>query len=845
MTTRFCVVSALLLAVSSACATEHPGTESSVRSISNDDSDPPIVLAPGPRLRIDPLKSTGFADKDSNPIWLTGIIVAGGPLGYPQWGWPWASVGAINLMVDRGRGNYVHMRMGPFVTSTAPERIPPGFDIYKRMPDGRYDLNDWNLDFWRELHNRIDHAASRGVYVEIDLVDAWSLEGVIDDNETQPRRKLFSAWEPSNNIQGENLDCNILAISPPQRVRDYVAKIASELARHPNVVFQVGNETNDCRPSDQQKAVPLSVAFELGVIQQVQASLAAAGDPDHLIATNSATPEIEILPDVKYVNRHRANPIAIQAGKPTAVNEDDGATNQDEYMEDVWEAFTRGTIFHYWFGGSDDDATVDAVLARMRVFLDFVRSLPHRNFTVLGPHVTGIAGSQMVGFSEGGAVLTVDLGPTVKTFQVRWMDARNGNIVSTTSLTASGVQTFTPPQPPRSWVLHITSGGGGSCVAPPAGTWAQERFDELAPGPLGGQACWVKIGTVDASVVNAGNGRRLLLDPPPSTTMIHARSVPVQTAGRHRLEVTVVAVDPATPTLAKLEVNNAAQGTPYNKLFQIYAGTGLRVNYGPESMPAANVIIEPQVVSGATYRVRIDFDLGTGLMDMYVNGAPRALGVQMVQSDRRIAAIAVSGFEGPGAVYFDDIDGQIAPPPQPGLWELDTFDALVPGPLTGQNGWVASGASPIVSGGVLVVDAPPSDTIQISKPVPVQTAGRRRFSFRVRVDGGTTASMAKIELQSTGSDWGKLAQVFFGTTMRLNHSLTQAAPLVGPTVMGHWYYIELDIDLDQHRINAAVDGVPLAFQLPISVGPITGLSISGWDVPGSVTLDDLRGEVLP
>lgn len=842
MMIRICVASAIALVVGSACAGERSGAEMWSSALSNNDGDLPIVVVPGPRLRTDPLKPTGFIDAAGNPIWLTGMIVAGGPNGYPRWGWPWATTDAINLMVDRGGGNYVHFRTGPYIQSTLPDHIPAGKDIYARMADGRYDLDNWNADFWMALHTRIDDAARRGVYVEVDLVDAWALEGVRENNASkQTRRDEFSAWVAANNIQGESHGCEMLAGAPPQRVLDYVAKIARELARHSNVVFEVGNETNDCRTEDGADPVPLSVLFERGVIQQVRASLVAAGDPDHLIATNSANEQIEVLNQVDYINLHRDNPIPLHAGKPTAVNES-GDTDQDEYMEDVWEAFTRGTIFHYWFGGQDDQATVDAVLARMRVFLDFVRSLPHRNFTVLGPHVTGIAGREMVGFSEGGAVLGVDLGPTVKTFQVQWIDARNGNIVSTTSLTASGVRNFQPPEPPRSWVLHITT-GGAPCVPPPPGAWAAEHFDELAVGPLGGQGCWVQIGTADASVVPASAGRQLLLDPS-AGTLIDGKTVPLQTSGRHRVEVSIVAVDPGAATLAKLEVNNGAQGTPYNKLFQIYAGTGLRVNYGPETVPSANVILEPTVTSGATYRVRIDFDLGTGTMDMYVNGAPRALGVQMVQTDRRIAAIGVSGFVGPGAVYLDDITGQLAPPPQPGLWELDTFDT--PGPLAGQNGWVASGASPIVSAGVLVVDAPAQNTIQVSKTVPIQTAGRRRFSFHVRVDGGTTASMAKIELQTDPTlGWGKLAQVYFGNTMRLNHSLTASAPLVGPTVMGHWYYIELDLDLDHHWINAAVDGVPLAFQLPIQAGPLTALSISGWDVPGSVTLDDLRGEFLP
>src|SRR5690349_18649984 len=98
MMTRVCVASAIALVVGSACGGERFGAEMWSSARSNNDGDPPILAAPGPRLRKDPLKPTGFVDAAGNPIWLTGIIVAGGPLGYPRWGWPWATSDVINLM---------------------------------------------------------------------------------------------------------------------------------------------------------------------------------------------------------------------------------------------------------------------------------------------------------------------------------------------------------------------------------------------------------------------------------------------------------------------------------------------------------------------------------------------------------------------------------------------------------------------------------------------------------------------------------------------------------------------------------------------------------------------------
>jgi hypothetical protein len=150
-------------------------------------------------------------------------------------------------------------------------------------------------------------------------------------------------------------------------------------------------------------------------------------------------------------------------------------------------------------------------------------------------------------------------------------------------------------------------------------------------------------------------------------------------------------------------------------------------------------------------------------------------------------------------------------------------------------------------GGLMVIDPPPGQTTQIFHDVADQTSGRHRLSFRVKVDGGVNASMAKIEVRTDPSTgWDKLAQIYFGTSMRLNYDPNGAAATVVPaTAQGSWYNIALDIDLDHDWIDVRVNGTVVATHVPVRNGPITALQFAGWDLPGSVTLDEVKGERLP
>jgi Tol biopolymer transport system component len=202
----------------------------------------------------------------------------------------------------------------------------------------------------------------------------------------------------------------------------------------------------------------------------------------------------------------------------------------------------------------------------------------------------------------------------------------------------------------------------------------------------------------------------------------------------------------------------------------------------------------------------------------------------------------------------------------PVVWEDDDFNTLIPGELDGQNGWVRAApdrASAIVApsaggGQLLHIDPAAGATIVMNKEVPDQLDGQHTLHARVLVDAlglgsgcnfsdslAALDSLAKIEVRTNpSSGYNKKFQLYFGSrTMRINYGPSgyQAVTIVPRTQLGHWYTILVTFDLSTERANVWVDGVLAARDVPVHPGPIVDLGLSGWDLPGSVQLDDLRG----
>jgi hypothetical protein len=203
------------------------------------------------------------------------------------------------------------------------------------------------------------------------------------------------------------------------------------------------------------------------------------------------------------------------------------------------------------------------------------------------------------------------------------------------------------------------------------------------------------------------------------------------------------------------------------------------------------------------------------------------------------------------SVRYQGFTQDPTPPPTPGCWEVDTFDNLALGSLHGQNGWTTvPGRSPAFvvpnpggQGKVLRMDAPPNQTVIMSKNVNDQIFGIHTLDLRVRVDNPANKSLAKIEIRTTGNpNWDKKFQLYFGTSMRLDYGpVTPHVEFLSNVVSGRWYDVRAQIDLNTNLVDVYLDGVQTLNDIAVGPGPITELSVSAWDLPGLVYFDDING----
>ena len=73
--------------------------------------------------------------------------------------------------------------------------------------DGKYDLRQWNHEYWNKLHTFLLETYKRGIIVQIELWDRWNESG----DSTRPGNGWYdSPWNPNNNVNYDWSDTPLL-----------------------------------------------------------------------------------------------------------------------------------------------------------------------------------------------------------------------------------------------------------------------------------------------------------------------------------------------------------------------------------------------------------------------------------------------------------------------------------------------------------------------------------------------------------------------------------------------------------------------------------------------------------
>jgi len=152
---------------------------------------------------------------------------------------------------------------GNLIRNTMSDRPDKGFEQYpfKKLDDGRYDLSQWNYEYWLRVENMLRWTHERGIVVQIEVWDRFDY--------TDVRQKNWQAhpYSPANNVNytyeqsgfakaypdhpGQNKQpffFTIPELGNNQVVLPFqiaqVDELLSLTLNYPNVLYCMDNETN-------------------------------------------------------------------------------------------------------------------------------------------------------------------------------------------------------------------------------------------------------------------------------------------------------------------------------------------------------------------------------------------------------------------------------------------------------------------------------------------------------------------------------------------------------------------------------------------------------------------------
>ncbi len=227
----------------------------------------------------------------------------------------------------------------------------------------KFDLNAWDPEYFRRLHDFLSEAGKHGIVIEISLFSSQYGE---------PQWK-FSPFHPANNVNQTTVadykkvntldNRNVLAFE-----ERYVRKLVHEVNEFPNVIFEIQNEPwsdhpvltglvnpylfppqRDQYPNSIEVADDASIAWQSRVAEWI-ASEESGLKHKHLIAqcySNFRLPVRKLIDGVSIVNFHYAYPEAAMwnYGLNKAIAYDETGflgRGDDAYRRQAWNFMLSG-----------------------------------------------------------------------------------------------------------------------------------------------------------------------------------------------------------------------------------------------------------------------------------------------------------------------------------------------------------------------------------------------------------------------------------------------------------------------------------------------------------------------
>lgn len=154
----------------------------------------------------------------------------------------------------------IHAAGGNYIRNTMSDRQDKGFEVYpfKRLPDGKYDLDQWNDEYWARFANMLKWTAERDIIVQIEVWDRFDYSTVNwPPNPYHPKNNVNYTYEQSGFVEkypehaGRNQQ-PFFFTTPSQRnntvVLKYQQRFVEKMLEHSlpygHVLYCMDNETS-------------------------------------------------------------------------------------------------------------------------------------------------------------------------------------------------------------------------------------------------------------------------------------------------------------------------------------------------------------------------------------------------------------------------------------------------------------------------------------------------------------------------------------------------------------------------------------------------------------------------
>ena len=329
----------------------------------------------------------------------------------------------------------------------------------------KFDLSQFNDDYFQRLRARVAAAGERGIYVSVMLFEGWAMQRIPDAWNSHP-------FHPKNNANGIDGDANgdgrgleIHTLTRPavtRRQEAYVRKVIDEVGDLDNVLYEISNENHPGSTEWQYHMIDFIHKYEQTKPKQhpVGMTFQFRGGSNKTLMDSPAD---WISPNNE--GGYRDDPPKSHGSKVILSDTDHlwGIGGNGAW---VWKSFLRGLnpIFMDPYDGvvlaQPFDPQWEPVRRSMGYTLVFANRMdlagcvPHNELSSTGYCLANPGKEYLVFLSSAGKV-TVDLSAVDGVLTVEWFDPSTGKTIKAGTTRGGARQDFTSPLAGDA-VLYIT-----------------------------------------------------------------------------------------------------------------------------------------------------------------------------------------------------------------------------------------------------------------------------------------------------------------------------------------------------------------------------------------------------